>query len=189
MLVIVLMLVAASKPAAAQDHGRIEVAGGYLLMKSHDDDMTFPRGWFGSVAFDIVGPLAVVGEASGSYKSISEFDAMSGVGADFSASTHAFMGGPRLTWRMGRVAPHTQMLFGLSRISSSVEWTNGVSSGTFARNNFAMTPGGGVDLWFSNRSAIRVGGSVRLIRADRFGPGSERYTFKEFQFITGVVFR
>ena len=189
MLVIVLMLVAASKPAAAQDHGRIEVAGGYLLMKSHDDDMTFPRGWFGSVAFDIVGPLAVVGEASGSYKSISEFDAMSGVGADFSASTNAFMGGPRLTWRMGRVAPHTQMLFGLSRISSSVEWTNGVSSGTFARNNFAMTPGGGVDLWFSNRSAIRVGGSVRLIRADRFGPGSERYTFKEFQFITGVVFR
>lgn len=188
MLCIVLALIAAPTYGLAQDSGRIEVSGGYLLMRSHDDEMTFPRGWFGALAVDVVGPLAVVGEVSGSYKSISEFDALSGVGTDFSARNHAFMGGPRLTWRAGRVWPHAQMLFGLSRIASSVEWTNGVSSDG-ARNNFAMTPGGGVDVWFSNRAAARVGGSVRLIRGDRFGPGSERYTFKEFQFITGIVFR
>jgi hypothetical protein len=58
-----------------------------------------------------------------------------------------------------------------------------------AQNNFAMAPGGGVDLRFSDRAAIRVGASIRFIRADRFLPGSERYTFKQFQFITGVVFR
>jgi hypothetical protein len=52
-----------------------------------------------------------------------------------------------------------------------------------------MAPGGGVDLRFSDRAAIRVGASIRFIRADRFLPGSERYTFKQFQFITGVVFR
>jgi hypothetical protein len=38
--------------------------------------------------------------------------------------------------------------------------------------------------------AIRVGASLRLIRTETFAPtGSEPYTFREFQFTTGIVFR
>jgi hypothetical protein len=60
---------------------------------------------------------------------------------------------------------------------------------TAAQNNFGMAPGGGVDMHFSDRAALRVGASVRLVRADRFLSGSERYTYYEFQFITGLAFR
>lgn len=79
------------------------------------------------------------------------------------------------------------MLFGLSRIASSMDFPTGTL--TAAQNNFAMAPGGGVDIRFSDRGAIRAGASLRAIRADRFMPGSERYTFYEFQVIAGVVFR
>jgi hypothetical protein len=58
------------------------------------------------------------------------------------------------------------------------------------RNHFAMAPGGGIDLPFSERGAIRLGASLRLIRTETFTPtGSEPYTFREFQFTTGIVFR
>ena len=156
-------------------------------MKNYDDEMTFPAGWFGSLAVDVVGPVAAVAEVSGSYKSLSVLESWSGQNVDFSANNHTAMGGPRVTWRAGRVAPYEQMLFGLSRIASSIDWTTGTFAA--ARNNFAMTPGGGVDLRFSDRGAIRVGGNVRLTRVDRGMPGSERYTATEFEFITGVVFR
>ena len=85
------------------------------------------------------------------------------------------------------MAPYAQMLFGVSRLASSVDWTDGTIA--TAQNNFAMAPGGGVDMRFSDRAAIRVGASIRFIRADRFLASSERYTFNEFQFITGLVFR
>ena len=163
------------------------MAGGYALMNDRDADLTFPRGWFGSLAVDVTGPFAVVGEASGTYKSMSVVESLTELDVDFSASSHTFMGGPRVTWRPGRLAPYAQVLFGLSRIASSLDLSEGTA--TAAQNNFAMAPGGGVDLRFSDRGALRVGGSVRFIRADRFLPGSERYTFHEFVFITGVVFR
>jgi hypothetical protein len=75
----------------------------------------------------------------------------------------------------------------VSRLASSVDWTDGTL--TASQNNFAMAPGGGVDIPLSDRGAIRVGASIRFIRSDRFVPDPERYTFNEFQFITGVVFR
>jgi hypothetical protein len=69
LLWIVLTLVAAPKHAVAQDPGRFEVAGGYLALEDYDSDMTFPGGWFGSLALDVAGPVAAMSEATGSYKS------------------------------------------------------------------------------------------------------------------------
>jgi len=97
------------------------------------------------------------------------------------------MGGPRLQWQAGRVAPYAQMLFGLARIASSMDFAGETFSA--AQNNFGMAPGGGVDIRFSDRGAMRAGASLRAIRADRFMDGSERYTYYEFQVIAGVVFR
>jgi hypothetical protein len=79
--------VALPRYAVAQDDRRVELAGGYSLMRDYDGAATFPGGWFGSVAVDVAGPLALVGDASGSYKS------MGGLDVNLSTTIHTFMGG------------------------------------------------------------------------------------------------
>ena len=178
----VALAVAVPGYSAAQDGGRVEFGGGYAAMRDYDGDATFPRGWFASVAVDLVGPLAVAGEASGSYKS------MGGLDIDLSTDIHSVMGGPRLVWRGDRVSPYVQTLFGVARFATTYTLPDETLSD--ARNYFAIAPGGGIDLPFSERAAIRIGASMRFIQSETFtSTGSEPFTFREFQFITGVVFR
>ena len=168
--------------AVAQDERGLELAGGYSAMRDYDGDVTFPRGWFASVAVDLAGPLALAGDASGSYKS------MGGLDIDLSMNIHTVMGGPRLVWRTGRVAPYGQMLFGVARFATTFTIPGETLSD--AQTHFATAPGGGIDLRFSDRGAVRLGASIRWIRSETFTPtGSEPFTFREFQFIAGVVFR
>ena len=179
-----LTLVAAAVPkhAFAQDARRIEVAGGYSYMQDYDGEATFPRGWFASIAADVAGPVAIVGEATGNYKS------MGGLDIDLSMNSHTFMAGPRLFWRSDRVEPYVQMLFGVARMATTYELPE--ESLSTARSNFAMSPGAGIDIPFSERGALRVGAAVRFIRAETFtATGSEPFTFREFQFVAGVVLR
>ena len=176
------LAVALPRHAAAQYERRVELAGGYSLMRDYDGDATFPGGWFASVAADVAGPLAVVGDASGSYKS------MGGLDVIVSTNIHTFMGGPRLVWRASRVAPYVQMLFGGARFSTT--YTLPGERLSDAQNYFAMASGGGIDIPFSGRGAVRLGASIRLIRSETSTPtGSEPFTYREFQFITGVVIR
>jgi hypothetical protein len=176
------LVVAVPRQAAAQDERRVELAGGYSLMRDYDGDATFPRGWFASVAADVAGPLALVGDVSGSYKS------MRGLDVNMSTNIHTFMGGPRLVWRASRVAPYLQMLFGAARFSTT--YTLPEERLSDAQNYFVMAPGGGIDIPFSGRGAVRVGANIRLIRSEMSTPtGSEPFTYREFQFITGVVIR
>lgn len=177
-----LATVAVSTSAAAQDDRRVELAAGYSVMRDYDGDATFPRGWFASVAADVAGPLALAGEASGSYKS------MGGLDVEVSVNIHTFLGGPRFRWRTGGVTPYAQMLFGVSRFATTYTLPDETLSD--GRNDFAMAPGVGIDLPFSERGAIRVGASMRFIRTETFTPtGPEPFTFREFQFIAGVVIR
>jgi hypothetical protein len=180
---IALVLAAAlPRPAAAQDERRVELAGGYSLMRDYDGDATFPGGWFATIAADVAGPLVLVGDVSGSYKS------MGGLDVNVSTNIHTFMGGPRLAWRGSRVAPYVQVLFGAARFATT--YTLPGERLSDARNYFAMAPGGGLDIPFSRRAAVRVGASIRLIRSEASTPsGSEPFTYREFQFTTGVVIR
>jgi outer membrane protein with beta-barrel domain len=181
---IVLMLAAAvPQQAVAQDQSRVELAGGYAYMHDYDGDASFPRGWFASIGADVAGPVALVGEASGSYKS------MDGLDVGLSVSSHAFVGGPRVVFlRTDRVAPYAQMLFGIARTSTVYELPEERLSS--AQNNFAMAPGGGIDIRFSERAAFRLGANFRLIRSETFTlTGTEPYTIREFLFIAGVAFR
>jgi hypothetical protein len=175
-------VVAAPGYSAAQDERRVELAAGYSAMRDYEGEATFPRGWFASVATDVAGPLALVGDASGSYKS------MGGLDIDISMNIHTFMGGPRVVWRTSRVSPYGQMLFGVARFATT--FTLPEESLSDAQNYFTMAPGGGIDVRFSDRGAIRIGASMRFIRAETFTPsGSEPITFREFQFIAGIVIR
>jgi hypothetical protein len=180
--IVLVLAVAVPRHAAAQDERRVELAGGYSLMRDYDGAATFPGGWFASVAADVAGPLALVGDASGSYKS------MGGLDINVSTNIHTFMGGPRLAWRASRVAPYVQMLFGVARFSTTFTLPGERLSD--AQNRFAMAPGGGIDIPFSARGAVRVGANIRLIRSETYTPtGSEPFTYREFQFTTGVVIR
>jgi hypothetical protein len=174
--------VALPRYAVAQDDRWVEVAGGYSLMRDYDGAATFPGGWFGSVAVDVAGPLALVGDASGSYKS------MGGLDVNLSTTIHTFMGGPRFAWRGSGVAPYVQMLLGTARFSTT--YTMPAERLSDVRNYFAMAPGGGIDIPFSSRGALRVGANLRLIRSEtNTASGSAPFTFREFQFTTGVVIR
>ena len=168
--------------AAAQNERRVELAGGYALMRDYEGDATFPGGWFASVAADIAGPLTLVGDVSGSYKS------MGGLDINVSTSIHTFMAGPRFVWRASRVAPYLQMLLGAARFSTTFTLPGERLSD--AQNYFAMAPGGGIDIPFSGRGAVRLGANIRLIRSETYTlTGSEPFTFREFQLTTGLVFR
>ena len=180
--IVLVLAVAVPRNAAAQDAGKVELAGGYSLMRDYDGDATFPRGWFASVAADVAGPLAVVGDASGSYES------MGGLDIEMSINIHTFLGGPRLAWRTSRVSPYVQMLFGVARFSTTFSLPGERLSDV--QNHFAVAPGGGIDVPFSNRGAVRVGANMRLIQSETYTPsGSEPFTYREFQFIAGVVIR
>ena len=169
-------------PALAQDASRAEASAGYSSMRDYDGDATFPRGWFASLGADVAGPLAVVGDVSGSYKSMGGLDVRVGV------RIHTFMGGPRVRWRGHRVAPYAQMLFGVARTATTFRLPEETLSD--ARHNFAIAPGGGIDVQLSRRAAARVGTSLRLIRSETGTPtGSEPFTFRELQLIAGVVIR
>lgn len=169
-------------PALAQDDSRVDVSAGYASLHAYDGGATFPRGWFGSVGADVAGPLAAIGDVSGSYKSMGGLDIRIGV------RIHTFMGGPRVQWRSHRVAPYAQMLFGVAR-SASI-FTVPEETLSDVRHHFAMAPGGGVDVQLSNRVAARVGANLRLIRSEIGTPtGSEMFTFQELQLIAGIVVR
>jgi hypothetical protein len=155
----VMLATAFAAPARAQDASRAEASAGYSSMRDYDGNATFPRGWFASLGADVAGPLAVVGDVSGSYK-----------------------------WRAHRVAPYAQMLFGIARTATTFRLSEATLSD--ARHNFAIAPGGGIDVQLSRRAAARVGTSLRLIRSEMGTPtGSEPFTFRELQLIAGVVVR
>ena len=68
---------AAPHPASAQETGVIpvpvvQVSAGYTFMRDFSDDLpegvNFPAGWYSSGAVNLTRWLAVVGEATGSYK-------------------------------------------------------------------------------------------------------------------------
>lgn len=179
-----MLAIAAAVPnrALAQSDSGFEVAGGYGFLRDVDGDATFPRGWFASVAGDVAGPISLVGDFGGNYKS------MGGLDVELSMSIHTLMGGPRFRPRSARTAPYVQMLFGVARTASTFELPD--ERLTSARNDFAMTPGGGVDVRLSDRAALRFGANLRLIRAETFtASGSEPFTYKEIQFIAGMVVR
>jgi hypothetical protein len=65
--------------------------------------------------------------------------------------TFSYMFGPRLNWRMSRVVPYAQFLFG-----GGYEWgvvnSTGIST---TQNGFAMAAGGGVDVNITQHIAVK----------------------------------
>ena len=149
------ILFLASLSAMAQ---KVEAFVGYSLV---DVNGTTLNGGVGSVAFDVVKHVAIVGEVAGYVPS--------------SGSGHAytFMGGPKVSFKIGPIIPFGQALFG------DLHTTGGGSSS----DNFAAAWGGGVDLNVNRHFAIRLGQFEDLYT--QVGGGSQN----NFRYSGGVVFK
>jgi opacity protein-like surface antigen len=135
-----------ARPAAAQDTPRAEIGAGYSAMREGDAEEWFPIGWIADVAVNPSSWFGVVGEAGGHYKTI-DFD-----GFEVDLQVHTFMAGTRFTGRGNpRVTPFGQMLAGMVR-----ESFDGIS-----QNVFALQPGAGVNLYFTDSVGARLQGDYR----------------------------
>jgi hypothetical protein len=157
---------AVAAPAAAQEH-KGDVAFGYSLMHDSELEETFPMGWSFAVNGNLNDMFSVVGEIGGNYKTIDAF------GSDLNVSVHTFMGGPRFRNERGKVVPFAQVLAGMAR--GSVEYLGESENGT----DFAIQPGGGVDVRVTDRFGVRVQGDYRIITGEE--------TVNEFRFAVGGV--
>jgi opacity protein-like surface antigen len=146
MVAVVMTLALAARPVAAQDRPRAEIGAGYSAMRDSDADEWFPVGWVADISLNPSSWFGIVGEAGGHYKTI-DFD-----GFDVDLQVHTFMGGARFTARGNpRITPFGQVLAGVAR-----ESFDGIS-----QNVFALQPGAGVNLYFSDNVGARLQADFR----------------------------
>lgn len=173
-LLLVFGLVLTPRAVSAQGAPAAEVAGGYVFMRDFEVDANFPLGWFASAGVNLTDMFTVVGEVSGSYATIDLF------GTDVDADVHTFMGGARYVRRLDRISPFAQFLVGVARAGGGVDFLGVQISDSVT--DFAIQPGGGVDVGLTDRLAARVGVDYRRIF-------SEDADGNELRFTGGVVLR
>ena len=173
--------------------GRVEFDCFLVVLESLLDGATMaimigkivPRGGIfriGFTSFTAAEMKADVEEAKGEAKALKEeakviLTAELGEGkfSDVDLSVHSFLGGPRVSFHGNpTVAPFGHVLLGAARVSGSVF---GMRE---SETEFALQPGGGVDVWLRRNFGIRVGGDYRRIFFE--GEGAD-----EFRIQLGVV--
>ena len=189
-----LALNAICAPLAAAQAAKVEVAGGYALLRDENVSGNLPIGWFvsggGNPALGTFRKqwFGLVGEVSGNHKMASP------LGFDIHLSVYSFMGGAKFAapeWRA--MTPFGQFLIGAHRseVSTALAIQRSVT-------RFAYEPGGGVDVSLASHYAVRVGVNGRFMRSPDHSERvdntalivrSPGVTNKEFQVIAGVVFR
>ena len=162
-------------PSAASDlrsFSRRETAVGWAFLHASDDfvDVNSTLGWNFSQATNLTPWLGIVADVGGHYKT-----ELLGF-ADFEVMQHTFMGGPRFSFRESHHAvPFAQLLLGLARYDFDVAGEH------HSVHDFAIQPGGGVDLGGPNLAARFEVGWRRVF--------TEPAPSNEFRIVLGVVFR
>jgi hypothetical protein len=172
---------------------RYEIFGGYLSLTDTNRFLTetsFPRGagqlpfgnhlplgWAAAVSLNLEDWLGLVGEASGSYKSVDVQDPRLGSGSG-RANVHAAVGGPRLSLRVDRFTFFADAFVGIVRgaVSSDLEFESIAVGG--ARTRFALQTGGGFDVALTPTLGLRSTAEVRTFA------GAD-----QFRVATGLVYR
>jgi len=157
--------------AMAADGVPVDVSGGYSYLHDQDASSNFPSGWTGSVSAGINSRLSVVGELGGSYQTLTT------PSGNVTGHIYSFLGGARYTaYSAGKVSVFGQALIGAARSSLGADMT--VSPET----DFALQPGGGVDVTLAPKWAVRVQSDFRAVRAS----GA---TTKQERVAAGIVFK
>lgn len=112
----------------------------------------------GTIAYNLTGMLGIAADLGGC-KFFS--DALGIAGTKVNGSQFTYLFGPRLTFRNSSpFHPFFELNFGGDRLaasckSSSTNCLNAVGGGTYSKNAFAMTVGGGLDIQLTKRIALR----------------------------------
>jgi hypothetical protein len=180
------LVVAMAVPAFAQLAPAYDVSVGYSLLRDQDlaeqDLAESLHGWLASVGINFNRWLGVVGEVGGNYGTIDVEPPFVGIEPfDVGLSVLSFMGGPRFASHASpSFTPYGQFLLGVVR--GSVEFMDESES----ESEFAIQPGGGIDLWLIPDIGIRVGADYRRIFIEDLEDGGGA---NEFRFHVGIVIR
>lgn len=144
---------ALAPPARAQsDSSKFELGLNYNYVRANGPPAT-------CACFSMNGGGAWLGyRLTNSFTAVAEFSAqhagnINGTGEDLTLFSYLF--GPRYTWRKSELfQPFGQILLGGAHSSGTFEPSLTGASGSF--NAFAMVAGGGLDLNFSRRIALRA---------------------------------
>jgi hypothetical protein len=164
------LLAVGSIPSSAQQHGAVNDGfAGYSMLASDGQTM---HGGHLSVAWGVWGPsLGIV------------LDAARHQGNDAGGtevSLLSVMAGPRATFGGGRLRPFLHVIAGVVRTRASVSiFDVEISESSTGLGGAA---GGGVDVGFGERWAIRLGSDYRMVRHDE-------QTLSDPRFSAGIVHR
>ena len=139
--------------AAAQSSGRLELFGGYAIVRDANNDVVLPLGWLAGGALPLTDAIAIVAEGGSSEKRMDAF------GADLRLRTWTAMGGARASARVGPFTESAQLLAGLSTSSATAF---GVTNTSRA---LAVPPGVSIDVPLGGRAAFRAQLDIRFIRS------------------------
>ena len=156
-----LLLAGTATSASAQDDvpPKMSIMGGYSFMIDRSWDENLPYGLIAALGYRFSETASLVFEASGNRGNY--------LTTDFNIDRWAFLGGLKLQSTGGGEAlmPFIQVLGGLSRQAGDV----GIQHG------WIIQGGGGVDLRFHERFALRAFGDYRFLR--ELGQSWNEYRF------------
>jgi hypothetical protein len=163
-----------------------EISGGYVLMRDTDANESYPGGWFFSGGANLTRWFGIVGEAAGSYKTLTRG------GGDIRFTDrirqYTFMGGPRFFHQYGGLVPFAQVLLGASHTRSRFDFAmpvGGLMAYDQSETDVALQPGGGVTVYVSERVGLRFAGDYRWLMDYADG---DWVIQNEFRAMAGVTF-
>jgi len=154
--------------ASAQDASQGDLFAGYSMLARDGETM---HGWQAALGWGVSGRIGLLFDVSGHQGSDAE-------GTDLGLLS--LMAGPRVRFGGGRLRPFVHVIGGVVRSKASV----GVFDVEISESStdFGGAAGGGFDLGFGGRWALRLAGDYRVVKTDE-------ETAKDPRFSAGVVYR
>ena len=163
-----LVLSVGSTSASAQEAPRGDLFAGYSMLASDGETM---HGWHAALGWGLTKRVGLLFDASG-------HEGGDGEGTD--VSLLSLMAGPRATFGGGRVRPFVHLIAGIVRTRASI----GIFEVQISESSsdFGAAAGGGFDLGFGERWALRLAGDYRIVKLDEGDARDPRFS-------AGVTYR
>jgi opacity protein-like surface antigen len=157
--------------ASAQDYPKIETAPAFMYIRTTPQSSWFTvpgaiikaqalncAGGGGTIAYNVTSLVGIAADLGG----CKIFSNAYGLGNTVDGNEFTYLFGPRLTFRnSSRFEPFAELNFGGARISLSCKNSastclNAVGGGTYTKNAFALTVGGGFQIKMTKKISIRL---------------------------------
>lgn len=182
---LLLVIIALSVPASAQEVAPVQVAGGYsyltkpnavLVEVIQDERDDAPgSGWFADIIGNITPHAAIIGQISATYTR----GTLNSKGWRGDDTAYSFLAGGRATWRRRIIVPFGQALIGWIRSDADLVRPDGV--GSWADNYAAFVAGGGADIALRGNLGIHVA-------ADVMGTSRGPHVNRTWRVQAGIIF-